>query len=70
MNGLTSPTPCQLPLVQLHGRYNVRAADYLAVHKPSYVSNYVAGRGGSEDCFFDLGSAREGWRGTMGCWLR
>ena len=26
----------------IHAPYNVRAADYLAVHKQSYVNSYVA----------------------------
>jgi pyruvate-ferredoxin/flavodoxin oxidoreductase len=25
----------------IHAPYNVRAADYLAIHKPSYVHSYV-----------------------------
>ena len=28
----------------IHAPYNVRAADYLAIHKPSYVHNYAAGQ--------------------------
>ena len=31
----------------IHAPYNVRAADYLAVHKPSYVHSYVSWRNGS-----------------------
>ena len=26
----------------IHAPYNVRAADYLAIHKPSYVHNYAS----------------------------